>query len=125
MSNKIGIDELNPRPSKFMLAGEAYELKKFSLAAQVWANDEFKVEGNDNGLAVLAARIERLDPSAIAQTCYYLLKDKSSFPVVGNFIDAMGDHNNVLSILLKPLSDCLGVSQPTVDETAEEVELKK
>ena len=125
MSNKVSVNDLNPRPSEFLLGGKTYELKKFSLAAQVWAHDEFATPEEKNGLTVLSQKLVELDPKAIAKSCYYLMKDKKDFPSEENFIDALGDHYNVISILLEPFSRCLGVSQPTLDDTAEEVELKK
>ena len=125
MSNKISINDLNPRASKFILMGKSYELKKFSLAAQVWAHDEFKTTEEPNGLNNLSEKLIELDGGAIAKTCYFLLKDKSDFPTEEKFIDSLGDNHTALKILLKPFSDCLGVSQPTDDDTANEVELKK
>ena len=125
MSNKVSINDLNPRPSSFELAGKTYEIKKFSLAAQVWAHDEFATAEEKNGLNVLSQKLIELDFSAIAKTCYYLLKDKRDFPTVESFINALGDHYNGIKILLEPFSRCLGVSQPTEDDTSEEVELKK
>lgn len=125
MSNKVSINDLNPRPSKFILAGKTYELKKFSLAAQVWAYDEFATDKEKNGLNVLSQKLIELDPRAIAKTCYYLLKDKCDFPTEESFIDALGDHYTTIKVLLEPFSRCLGVSQPSDDDTAEEVELKK
>jgi hypothetical protein len=125
MSNKVSINDLNPRPSKFTLAGKTYEMKKFSLAAQVWAHDEFATAEEANGLNVLSQKLVELDPSAIAKTCYFLLKDKTDFPNEESFIDALGDHYSIVKILLEPFSRCLGVSQLSEDDTAEEVELKK
>lgn len=123
--NKVSINDLNPRPSKFTLRGKTYEMKKFSLAAQVWAHDEFATDEEKNGLTVLSQKLVELDPSAIAKTCYYLLKDKTDFPTEESFIDALEDHYTTVKVLLEPFSRCLGVSQPTEDDTAEEVELKK
>ena len=125
MSNKVSINDLNPRPSKFTLRGKTYEMKKFSLSAQVWAHDEFATAEEKNGLTNLSQKLVELDPSAIAKTCYFLLKDKNDFPCEENFIDALGDHYSIVKILLEPFSRCLGVSQPTEDDTAGEVELKK
>lgn len=125
MSNKVSINDLNPRPSKFTLAGKTYELKKFSLAAQVWAHDEFKTGEEPNGLTNLSAKLMELDGGAIAKSCYFLLKDKSDFLTEEKFIDSLGDNVTILKVLLKPFSECLGVSQPTDDDTANEVELKK
>lgn len=125
MSNKISINDLDPRASKFLIGNKTYEMKKFSLAAQVWAHDEFATTEEKNGLNVLSEKLVELDPSAIAKTCYFLLKDKSDFPTEENFINALGDHYSVIKILLEPFSRCLGVSQPSEDETAHEVELKK
>ncbi len=125
MSNKISINDLNPRPSKFILSGKTYEMKKFSLSAQVWAHDEFATDEEKNGLTALSQKLVELDPSAIAKSCYFLLKDKTDFPCEENFIDALGDHYNTVNILLEPFSRCLGVSQPSEEETADEVELKK
>lgn len=125
MSNKVSINDLSPRPSKFILRGNVYELKKFSLAAQVWAHAEFATAEEPNGLTALSQKVIELDPAAIGKTCYYLLKDKSDFPTEEKFLDALGDHHTVLKVLLQPFSECLGVSQPTEDDTAEELELKK
>lgn len=125
MSSKVSINDLNPRATKFTLAGEVFEMKKFSLAAQVWAHDEFATTEEENGLTVLSQKLVELDSGAIAKISYYLLKDKTKFPTEESFLDALGDHYNVIKILLAPFSRCLGVSQPTEDETANEVELKK
>lgn len=125
MSNKVSINDLNPRASKFILGNKAYELKKFSLAAQVWAHDEFKTAEEPNGLTNLSAKLIELDGGAIAKSCYFLLKDKSDFPTEEKFLDAMSDNHTMLTVLLKPFSECLGVSQPTSEDSETEVELKK
>ena len=125
MSNKVSINDLNPRESKFTLRGKDYLLKKFALSAQVWVHDEFATENENNGLQVLSQKLIDLDSAAIAKVSYFLLKDKSDFPTLNSFIDAFEDHFNVIEVLLKPFSECLGVSQPSDDDTAEEVELKK
>ena len=125
MSNKIGINDLNPRPSEFILSGKTYVLKKFSLAAQVWAHDEFSTKEEKNGLTVLSTKLMELDANAIAKSCYFLLKDKSDFPTEEKFINSLADHYTTIKILLEPFSRCLGISQPSDDDTSEEVELKK
>lgn len=125
MSGKVGINELNPRASKFKLAGKVYEMKKFSLAAQVWAHDEFATTEEPNGLTALSEKLVEVDANAIVKSCYFLLKDKTDFPTEENFIEAFVDHYTIIKLLLPPFSECLGVSQPTEDDTAEEVELKK
>jgi hypothetical protein len=121
----VSINDLNPRESTFVHAGKSYTLKKFSLAAQVWAHSEFATEAEPNGLTNLSNKLIELDAGAIAKSCYYLLKDKTDFPTESNFLDAMSDNFTAIKILLDPFSECLGVSQPTTDDTAEEVELKK
>jgi len=124
MSN-VSINDLNPRESEFVLRGTTYKLKKFSLAAQVWAHDEFATAEEKNGLTVLSTKLIELDSGAIAKTCYFLLKDKQDFATQESFIDALGDHVTTIQVLLAPFSACLGVSQPSDDENADEVELKK
>lgn len=123
MSSAVNIRDLNPREASFTLAGKAYELKPFTLAAQVWAYDEFKTESQPNGLEGLSERMKVLEPAAIAKVAYYLLKDKSDFPNVDKFIDRLGDHYTTLSILIKPISEVIGISQPEITE--DELELKK
>ena len=123
--NKVSINDLRPSESTFVLSGKTYTLKAFTLAAQVWANDEFSTPEQPNGLFNLSDKLQNLDPDAVAKSCYYLLKDKSDFPTLDKFLDALGDHYTILKVLLQPFSNCLGVSQPTEDETAEEIELKK
>ncbi len=121
----IGINDLNPSESTVNLAGKSYTLKPFSLFVQVWAHDEFATESEPNGLTNLSHKLMELDAGAIAKTCYFLLKDKSDFPTCEKFINALGDNYAVVKVLLEPLSRCLGVSQPTSDDTANEIELKK
>lgn len=123
MSN-ISINDLSPRESSFELCGNTYHLKKFALAAQVWAHDEFATEDEKNGLTVLSQALIELEPSILLKMCYYLLKDKKDFPTLEVFINAFEDHHTVLAVLLKPFSECLGVSQPD-EATEDEVELKK
>lgn len=124
-NSKVSISDLNPRASKFILRGKTYELKKFSLAAQVWAHDEFSTESEKNGLVALSEKLREVDPSAIVKSCYFLLKDKTDFPSEESFVEAFKDHLTIIKLLLPPFSECLGISQPTEDDTAEEVELKK
>ena len=123
--NKVSISDLNPRESSFELRGKTYELKKFSLAAQVWAASAFATPENSDGLANLGQAVEKVDPVALTRVCYYLLKDKKDFPILDSFADALGTHFVVTRTLLKPFRECLGVSQPSVDDTAEELQIKK
>ncbi len=124
MSN-ISINELNPRASKFLLRGKEYPLKKFTLAAQVWAHSEFATKEEPNGLVNLSTKLVELDSGAIAKSCYFLLEDKTDFPTEDSFLDSLGDNFTVIKVLLAPFSECLGVSQPSSEETELEVELKK
>lgn len=125
MSNTVSVNDLNPRESRFSLSGKTYELKKFSIAAQVWAADEFATDDKGNGLFVLSERLANVDTGAIVKTCYYLLTDKTDFPTLESFVERLGSDHTILKVLLDPLSETLGVSQPSVDETAEEIEIKK
>jgi hypothetical protein len=120
----VSINDLNPRPSSFVLAGETHVLKKFSLAAQVWAHSEFATAEEPNGLVNLSQKLTELDEVALMKSCYWLLEDKSKYPTEDSFIDCFKDKYDALKVLLEPFSECLGVSQPETS-TADEVELKK
>lgn len=121
----VSINDLNPRNSTFKLNGKEYELKKFSLAIQVWANDEFATPENKNGLEVLSQKVTNLDADAIARCCYRMLVDKSDFGSFENFLDKFKDYYTLLEVLLIPFSECLGVSQPSKEDIEEDLELKK
>ena len=109
--SEISINDLNPRESTFVFAGKTHS--------------EFATTEEPNGLTNLSNKLIELDAGAITKSCYFLLKDKTDFPLEGDFLEAMRDNFTAIKILLDPFSKCLGVSQPTDDDTADEVELKK
>lgn len=125
MTKTINIKDLNPRESTFDLAGKTYTLKKFSLAARVWVEYEFSTPQQKSGLMALSDMMRDLDPGAFAKVSYYLLKDKSDFPTIEKFIDALGDDVTILGVLGRPIVECFGVSNPDLEDIEEDLELKK
>lgn len=126
MSRKMSVNEFNPRPSSFHYKGETFKLKKFSLAAQVWADSEFSNDQEKSGLVNLSSDMVNLNSNSIAKVCYYLLEDKTRFSDHSELLDFFSDEYKFLATVLKPVSECIAGSQPTADDISEEeIELKK
>jgi len=126
MSKKISIKDLNPSPSKFEVAGNVYHMKKFSLAAQVWADTEFSSDEQPSGLYNLSDSMRNLDVAAIAKVAYYLLVDKSEIENYEGVIDLFRNDVSLIKVLLPAVDRSIRGSQPDqTDVTDEEVELKK
>ena len=121
----ITIHDLNPQPAYFLLKKKRYKLKKFSLAARVWARFEFATPENEDGLEVLSHKMAKLDPHTIGKVGYYLLENHEDFVNEKDFIESFKFSNILIEILLPTINETIGASQPTDDEIEESAELKK
>ena len=108
----------------FQIAGKTYHLKKFSLAAQVWVNEEFATDNKLNGIENFSTELAKSNLSVITKVCYFLMEDKTDFPHIDKFIDSLSDTYTGLKILLSPLCAVITDAQPE-QMSDEEVKLKK
>jgi len=118
------LNKFHSNLKSFQIAGKTYHLKKFSLAAQVWINEEFATNNELNGLENFSNELKKPNLSVVSKVCYFLLEDKTDFPILESFINALGDTYTGLKILLSPLCTVITDAQPE-QMSEEEVKLKK
>ena len=128
----IKYEDLNPICASFTFHNKEYELRPFDLAAQVWAHTTFATEENENGVEVLSALVKDMknfDP--LFKCAWHLLKRKRDFGFYEEFVKQIGkgddnsDSTKLIGDIYKAFVKCLGVSQPQLDQIADELELKK
>ena len=118
------LKDLKPRDADIVINNKKYDVKKFSMAAQIWCYYEFGNKENKNGLHILKEKLEDGDLHASAKVIYYLLKDKSDFVDIDDFIERAAKFKN-LEAIYKTLCKVMGYSQPEIEKIEKEVELKK
>lgn len=107
---KLDLNDLLPVEAPFELSnGKKYTLKKFSLAVQIWMQQNFG--GVDNIEAIF--REQKL--KEISEIVFYLLKEKGEFRTIEEFqeiICTQKDRVEILTALLKTI----GISQPIMEQ---------
>jgi hypothetical protein len=126
----ISYDELNPIDAEVIINNKTFTLGRFNLLAQCWANKEFSTEENKNGLENLSKNIQDWrQPEPLLKLSWYLLKEKSifnaSYEEFVNFVDNKNSKWNNIKNIFESVVKTIGVSQPQIDDMAEEIELKK
>lgn len=120
---KMELDELLPKTTSIELSGKIYEMNPFTLSSQIWVERTFGTI-DKSGLKHLEEAFRGLDCQAMAKLGYYLLKDKTDFPTLENFIDKFGNEFNIIKILLPSLAKNVIDNQP-VQKNDEAAEIKK
>ena len=126
----INYSDLNPTESEIELNSVTFQLRPFDLTAQTWAFNHFATADEKNGLTVLTTRIQDVnDFDALLDTIWHLLKGKMHFNnSKESFFKAVEklDHKYIKSMEMRTaLNECLGVSQPMIEEFKGDIELKK
>jgi len=129
-----GAHNLSPCPSSFTLDGETYVLKPFTLNAQIWAGKRFATKKDiDEGLDQLSRVLKREigDYEDFRKTIviliYYLLDHDSKKKISEKKLNKKINQNSI-STIVTALSECIGNSQPQLDEAEtrrENKEMKK
>ena len=125
----IEYKDLVPLPAKIVLDDSEFTLRGFDLAAQVWAYNEFATPENKDGVENLSNRINDIkDTECILKCTWHLMNRKSHFGTYEKFvscIDSTENKWNKIMELYQAFVKTLGVSQPKLEELAEELQIKK
>lgn len=126
----IKYQDLKPTDASFKLNGREFEMRPFDLAARVWAEDEFKTDEQPSGLLNLSQQVQDLrNLNPVYKCAWHLLKRKREFGSFERFLEAIEKSDEGESVvageIFKAFVKVLGVSEPMIEEMAEDVELKK
>ena len=127
----IKIHELNPLDSYFELNGERYELHSITLAKRIYIDNYFGTQekGEEpNGVATLTKNLESFGNfEALSEIIFYLMKDKEKFKHAKDLLaHAEKDGGTrTFELMYVALCECVGLSEPQLDEMANEIETKK
>ncbi len=131
----VKIQDLNPIEATIKLNDTEYTLRKFDLLARSWAHTEFSTNENQDALGALADNMKNIlesnDYTPLLKVCWHLLKRKRDFKTYELFVSAVekGDDENStvmkLGELLMAFNKTLGLSELSMDEIKEDIELKK
>lgn len=107
----LKLEDLTPKESSFTLStkpGVKIELCRWSLRVRAWAIEHF-------GAAELRAILEQQKIVQMAQIAHFMLKDKTLFASLDEFLDSVvtpEDHLNVLSAML----ETVGIGEPEIEQ---------
>lgn len=126
----IQYHELKPIESEIEIDSIKFKLRPFDLSAQVWAYNHFATAENTDGISVLSERIQDIkDVGAVIDVVWHLLKNKYHFnnsqKIFNKTIDNQQYKYTKTMEFRAAIVQCLGVSQPMIDEMKGELELKK
>jgi len=128
----ISAKDLNPLPSSFLIGKKEYKMRDCDLLFEIWAHEKFSTPEETNGLIAFSRLASDLSkPKPILQAAYHLLVDDSDFANEEDFIIQIGKRAGVgkkyytLNGIYQAMARSFGLSQPLMDEIAEDQELKK
>lgn len=108
----LTLNDLSPKKSVLELGGKKYVLKPFSLRAQNWAFEKY-------GPKAMKDLLSKQHLPTVADIAYFLMEDKTDFPTVDDFMEAVITQHDRVNLTMA-LLDVVGVSQPMVDKIVEE-----
>lgn len=114
---KLDLNDLVPAEAHFQLSAnptKRHTLKKFSLRATIWAQEKFGPDG-------LKDVFEHRNLPQISELAYYLLKDKTDFPTIDDFQEAINTQADRVALIIAILAT-IGMSQPLIDKLAKNEE---
>jgi hypothetical protein len=117
---KLSLEDLKPQESKLELSekpGKTYVLKKFSLAVQIWVKQHF-------GEEKIKYAFENKSLPEISEIAHYLLKDKTDFPSLESFQEAIVTQQDRVAVL-SSVMETVGLSQPVLEKLAKEEEAQE
>jgi len=125
----IEYKDLVPVPAKISLDDQEFTLRAFDLAAQVWAYNEFATPENKDGVENLSERINDIkDTDCILKCTWHLMNRKTHFGTYEKFVTCVDKHDEKWTKIMEfyqAFVKTLGVSQPKLEEIAEEMQVKK
>ena len=113
---KLTLDDLCPLEADFELSthpGTKFTLKRFSLRAQLWMQNEFGAE-NIEGIF----KNQRLPE--LSKVAFFLLKDKTVIKTLEDLQESVVTNKDRIA-LMAALLRTIGVSQPVMEAIAKEV----
>lgn len=127
----IKIHELNPLDSYFEINDVRYELHAISLAKRIYIDNYFGTQekGEEpNGIATLKEKIQNFGNfEALSEIIFYLMKDNTKFKNAKDLLEHAEKDNGLTTFKLMyvALCECVGLSEPQLNEMANEIETKK
>jgi hypothetical protein len=111
---KLDLSDLKPQEAEFKLSEKpekTYRLKKFTLATRIWINERF---GKDK----IKTLFENQSMPEVSEVVYFMLKDKSDFPTLNDFQEAVVTQADFIS-LFESLLTSVGLSEPIIEKIAQ------
>lgn len=125
----IKAHELQPKQSSFSINGTVYELYPFSLSKRIWAQLHFSTDKEEaNGLKVLSEKLADFKNfDTLAEVIHYLLKDKDDFKNPYELLQYAEKNGGLKTYhkMYKALCECLGLSEPQMEDVENALEVKK
>jgi hypothetical protein len=112
---KLELSDLKPIDAKLVLSekpGLVFTLGKITLRVRIWLKDRFEKDA-------LAHIFSDQSLAELSEIAYYLLKEKTEFPTLESFQDAIVTQEDIQN-LMKAVFETVGISEPLIDKIAAE-----
>lgn len=112
---KLDLNDLRPQEAKLELSehpGKTYVISKITLRVQIWLNERF-------GKEKISEIFTNASLPEIAEIIYYLVKDKTDFPTLPEFLDAVVTQQDRVN-LMTAMMQSVGISQPLLKKLSED-----
>lgn len=111
----LDINDFTPEKAELKLAdkpGKTYTLNKVTLRRRIWIQNKF----NEDKIREI---FERNSLPEISEIAYYLLEEKTDFPTIEDFQDAVVTKQDFIN-LTKALLTTIGISEPALNKLLDE-----
>ena len=115
------LEALSGKEASFTIGKHLIELKKFSMAVQVWCYQHYATPEEENGIAVLSDKLVKNDIKAILELGFKLVKDKENFPTLKEFAAVFSAYD-VFHKLLPNINMTITGSRPDYTPDLKDIE---
>ncbi len=112
----LNLEDLQPQETSFELStmpGQKFTLCRWSLRVRAWAFSKWKA-------AELDSILREQKVVQIAELAYFMLKDKTKFPALDDFLDAIVSPRDHLALITAFLGT-IGLGEPAIEELRKEM----
>ena len=119
-SQPLNLADLSPQEATLELStcpGKPLTLCRWSLRIRTWAQTKYGSEGLKN-------IFEKHQIVEIADMVYFMVKDKTAYPTLDSFLDAVvttQDQINMIMAMLKTI----GMGEPEIKQVADSMKIKE
>lgn len=109
----LNLADLSPQEAVFNLStspGQPLTLCRWSLRIRTWAQTKYGSEGLKN-------IFEKHQLVEIADMVYFMLKDKTAYPTLDSFLDAVVTTQDQVNII-KALLQTIGFGEPEIEQVS-------